>query len=181
MDMMYALHKGQINSRRWYIYIHFVTFALVNSWLLYQQDQMIHGNSKTMKLHDFQLQVATSLHQIATKGRSSLTTFSRKCKYEQKQPTIYLLMYGKMVLVICQYGTTSRIVVVFVKTMNSPMQCMALFQIKRDHGIVIIMNKCKIWFRSYCTNTNIFQGDSSSDIVLRVCRHISANVMEFCL
>ena len=88
MDMMCALYKGQINSQRWYIYIHFVTFALVNSWLLYQQDQMIHGNSKTMKLHDFQLQVATSLHQIATKGRSSLTTFSRKCNYEQKQPTI---------------------------------------------------------------------------------------------
>ena len=90
LDMMYALYKGQIKSRRWYIYIwlHSVTVALVNSWLLYRRDQMIHGNSKTMKLRDFQLQVATSLRKIATKRRPSFTNFSRKRKREHKQPTV---------------------------------------------------------------------------------------------
>ena len=90
LDMMCALYKDQIKSRRWYIYIwlHSVTVALVNSWLLYRRDQMIHGNSKTMKLRDFQLQVATSLRKIATKRRPSFTNFSRKCKRERKQPTV---------------------------------------------------------------------------------------------
>ena len=90
LDMMCALYKGQIKSRRWYIYIwlHSVTVALVNSWLLYRRDQMIHGNSKTMKLRDFQLQVATSLRKIATKRRPSFTNFSRKRKREHKQPTV---------------------------------------------------------------------------------------------
>ena len=90
LDMMCALYKGQIKSRRWYIYIwlHSVIVALVNSWLLYRRDQMIHGNSKTMKLRDFQLQVATSLRKIATKRRPSLTKFSRKREREHKQPTV---------------------------------------------------------------------------------------------
>ena len=89
LGMMCAFYKGQIKSRRWYIYIwfHSVTVALVSSWLLYRRDQMIHGNSKTMKLRDFQLPVATSLRKIATKRRPSFTNFSRKCKREHKQPT----------------------------------------------------------------------------------------------
>ena len=90
LDMMCAFYKGQIKSRRWYIYIwlHSVTVALVSSWLLYRRDQMIHSNSKTMKLRDFQQQVATSLRKIATKRRPSFTNFSRKCKREHKQPTV---------------------------------------------------------------------------------------------
>ena len=90
LDMICSLYKGQMKSRRWYIriWLHPVTVALVNSWLLYRRDQMIHGNSKTMKLRDFQLQVATTLRKIATKRRLSLTNFSRKCKREHKQPTV---------------------------------------------------------------------------------------------
>lgn len=61
--------------------LYLMTVALVNSWLIYQRDQMIHGNSKPIKLHDFQLQIATSLCQILTRGRLSLATFSRKCKH----------------------------------------------------------------------------------------------------
>ena len=41
-----------------------------------------------MKLRNFHLQAATILHQIATRGRPSLATFSRKNKHEHKQPTI---------------------------------------------------------------------------------------------
>ena len=41
-----------------------------------------------MKLSDFQLEVAITLRQIATKGRPSLTIFSRKHKREHKQPTV---------------------------------------------------------------------------------------------
>ena len=49
---------------------------------------MIQCDSKTMKLGDFQLQVATSLRKIATKRRPSFTNFSRKCKREHKKPTV---------------------------------------------------------------------------------------------
>ena len=41
-----------------------------------------------MKLNDFQLEVAITLHQRATKGRLSLTIFSKKHKREHKQPTV---------------------------------------------------------------------------------------------
>ena len=49
---------------------------------------MIRGSPKTMKLSDFPLEVAITLRQIATKGRPSLTIFSRKHKHEHKQPTV---------------------------------------------------------------------------------------------
>ena len=48
---------------------------------------MVHGNSKAMKLRDSELQVATSLCQIVTRERPSLT-ISRKCKDDHKHPTI---------------------------------------------------------------------------------------------
>ena len=41
-----------------------------------------------MMLSDFLLEVAITLRQIATKGRPSVTIFSRKHKREHKQPTV---------------------------------------------------------------------------------------------
>ena len=41
-----------------------------------------------MMLSDFPLEVAITLCQIATKGRPSVTIFSRKHKREHKQPTV---------------------------------------------------------------------------------------------
>ena len=51
LDIMSALYKARIKSRRWYIYIwlHSVTIAVVNTWLLYRRDQSIHGTKKTLK------------------------------------------------------------------------------------------------------------------------------------
>ena len=79
---------------------------------------------------------------------------------------MYLLMYEKMMLVTCQYGTTSEIAVAIVKTINFPMWSVVnatygFASIKREHVMVIIMNNCKIWFSSFCTN--IFQVNPSSD------------------
>ncbi|KAG1714974.1 Dynactin subunit 6 [Nymphon striatum] len=60
MDMLSALYKYSIKSRRWYLYIwfHTLTVALVNAWLLYRRQ---HPGKKCMKLRDFQVEVAEAL------------------------------------------------------------------------------------------------------------------------
>ena len=143
--------KRQIKSRRWHIYIwlHSVTVALVNSWLLYRRDQMIHGNSKTMKLRDFQLQVATSLRKIATKRRPSFTNFSRKRKREHKQPTVPVDVRKDSVGHMQIWDNKRNRCCGFCKgNIFSYVKCAkcnyGFVSTKREHVMVIIMNNCKI-------------------------------------
>ena len=72
-----------------YIWLHSVTIAVVNAWLLYRRDQSIHGAKKTLKLRDFQSQVANSLRLADRKvERPSLLATGKKRKLERKQTNV---------------------------------------------------------------------------------------------
>ena len=62
--MICSLYKPTLRSRRWYIYLclHSFTIAVVNAWFLYRRNtQWIDPQEKTMLLHTFQANVASSL------------------------------------------------------------------------------------------------------------------------
>lgn len=85
MDMLSSLYRYQIKSRRWYLYIwlHTLTVALVNSWLLYRRQ---HPGEKIMKLRTFQAQIAEGLlkaGQSKMRGRPSQSP----CPVPRKRPT----------------------------------------------------------------------------------------------
>ena len=64
VDMLCALYKYSIRSRRWYMYIwwHTVTLAVINAWNLYRRDQKdLNPRKKTLPLRRFQASVGTSL------------------------------------------------------------------------------------------------------------------------
>ena len=72
-----------------YIWLHSVTIAVVNAWLLYIRDQSIHGAKKTWKLRDFQSQVANSLRLADKKvERPSLLATGKKRKLERKETNV---------------------------------------------------------------------------------------------
>ena len=75
--MLCALYKPTIRNRRWYVYIwlHSVTIAVVNAWLLYRRhQQQLYGATKTKPLRQFQLAVACSAVSAGkrVRGRPSL-------------------------------------------------------------------------------------------------------------
>ena len=91
LDMMSALYKSRIKSRRWYMYIwlHSGTIVVVNACLLYRRDQSIYGAKKTLKLRDFRSQVAKTLrHADKEAGRPSLSATGKKRKLERKQTNV---------------------------------------------------------------------------------------------
>jgi hypothetical protein len=57
-DMMLALYRMKMKSRKWYrrIFFHFVDLALINAWTLLRQ-----SSQPKLKLVDFKLEVAVSL------------------------------------------------------------------------------------------------------------------------
>ncbi|XP_077376451.1 piggyBac transposable element-derived protein 2 [Festucalex cinctus] len=63
-DMLSALYKYGLRSRRWYLYIwwHTVTVAVVNAWIRYRRDlKRLNPDQKPLPLRKFQASVATSL------------------------------------------------------------------------------------------------------------------------
>ena len=77
LDMMCAMYKPTLRSRKWYMYIflHTLQIALVNAWLLYRRNTAIlKPNAKLMPLHKFQSQVAQGLASTnkRIRGRPSL-------------------------------------------------------------------------------------------------------------
>ena len=97
MDMMCALYKREVRSRKWYIYIffHTLTIALVNSWFLYRRNtKVLNPTSKTMPMHKFQIMVAKGL--VSTnkrlRGRPSLehmlTPIHTHVQRVQSKPTL---------------------------------------------------------------------------------------------
>ena len=77
LDMLCALYKPTVKSRRWYLYIwlHTIIMAVSNAWLLYRRHQKeLHGTSKTMPLRIFQAKIASGLVAAGKhmRGRPSL-------------------------------------------------------------------------------------------------------------
>ena len=68
LDMMCALYKRSLRTRRWYIYIwlHTVLIASVNAWFLYRRNlKMTHPDKKFMQFKRFLAGIASSLINTA--------------------------------------------------------------------------------------------------------------------
>ncbi len=78
LDMMVALYKPKVKSRRWYVYLwlHSIMLVVVNAWILYRRDQKELGNKRYLPLRHFQAKIASSLVAAnkARRGRPSLET-----------------------------------------------------------------------------------------------------------
>ncbi|XP_047140899.1 piggyBac transposable element-derived protein 3-like [Hydra vulgaris] len=84
LDMMCALYKPRLRTRRWYIYIwfHTIQIAVVNAWFLYRRDLKIcRPDTKFMQLQCFIAEVAESLIKVtSSRGRPSLDNITQPPK-----------------------------------------------------------------------------------------------------
>lgn len=95
LDMMCALYKPTLRTRRWYIYIwlHTIQIAAVNAWFLYRRDLKItKPEAKYMQLKRFLAEIAESLTRTARRvGRPSLDDIlnqpKKKASRVQGNPT----------------------------------------------------------------------------------------------
>ena len=84
-DMLTALYKYPIKSRRWYLYIfwHTITIAVVNSWMKYRKD-CSELSEKHVPLRSFQADTASALISSGQgkfkRGRPSAEDMSKKVK-----------------------------------------------------------------------------------------------------
>ena len=97
------MNKKTLRTRRWYIYIwlHFVTIALVNAWFLYwRNEKWLDSNAKTMPLRTFQAAVACGLWAAnkGIRGRPSLqslfTSIPNKVLKIQSSPSSEIRLDG---------------------------------------------------------------------------------------
>ena len=96
LDMMCALYKATIRSRRWYIYIwiHTLVIAVVNACFLYRRNEkLLNPEKKTMPLRTFQSFVADGLitANVRVREKPSLESLSlpilQRVKRVQSIPT----------------------------------------------------------------------------------------------
>ena len=99
LDMLSALYKFSIRSRRWYMYIwwHTVTVALINAWILYRRVQKkLEPRMKPMALRRFQALVGTSLTSAGKAkvkcGRRLFSPEATPHHLEKGQAAVCLLM-----------------------------------------------------------------------------------------
>ena len=75
LDMICALYKPRLRTRRWYIYIwfHTIQIAVVNAWFLYRRDLKIcRPDTQFMQFKCFLAEVAESLIKVtSSSGRPS--------------------------------------------------------------------------------------------------------------
>lgn len=71
-DRMLSFYRMKARTRKWTVrtIFHFFDLALVNSWILYRQDQKAQ-KAKAMQFLDFRISVAESLLSIDDKDQSS--------------------------------------------------------------------------------------------------------------
>ena len=76
LDMMCAMYKPSVKSRRWYIYLwlHSIMMTVVNAWILYRRHQKELGKRKYLPLRHFQARIASGLAAANKphRGRPSL-------------------------------------------------------------------------------------------------------------